>query len=424
MMADAPNHDNKTAPTAQNRQSDRLRGECIALVGRFGGMTKRDAKRLVRLHGGTVIEKRRLDASVTLVVVGDAGEPLEKHLVQDDLFDNPTRDRVSCGSLPIIGESALWQRIGLVDEEKEARRLYTPAMLAGLVGVPVSAVRRWHRRGILHAVRQVRRLAYFDYTEVTVALRLAKLFAAGCSLYVIERKLDELARRMPDVERPLATLPLVVEGQRLLVRRGDELTEPGGQLLLDFAAAEAGDGAAGTDVDAPHAISIEEARSRVLTVPSNGEFQPTGERLLATAAEMEQDGELAAAAEMYRAALAASGPSAEVNFLLADALYRLGDLPAARERYYAAIELDETYVEARANLGCVLAESGEPELAVAAFEGTLAIEPAFPDVHYHLARTLDAIGRPDEAETHWRAFVQFSPAGPWAEEAAERLGEP
>ena len=89
------------------------------------------------------------------------------------------------------------------------------------------------------------------------------------------------------------------------------------------------------------------------------------------AGQFEDEGRLDAAAETYRAAMAAGGPTAEINFLLAELLYQMQDLCAARERYYMAIELDEDYVEARANLGCVLAELGEPELAVAAFRQRL-----------------------------------------------------
>ena len=111
------------------------------------------------------------------------------------------------------------------------------------------------------------------------------------------------------------------------------------------------------------------------------------------AAELEEDGQLAAAAEMYRAAMAAAGPKAEICFQVAELLYRQGDLGGARERYYMAIELDEDYVEARANLGCVLAETGQRELAVAAFEGALRYHPDYADVHYHLARTLDEMQR-------------------------------
>jgi tetratricopeptide (TPR) repeat protein len=124
---------------------------------------------------------------------------------------------------------------------------------------------------------------------------------------------------------------------------------------------------------------------------------------------------------MYRAVLAATGPGAEVNFLLADVLYAMGDVTAARERYYAAVEIEEDFVEPRANLGCVLAELGELELAVATFRGALDCFADYADVHLHLARTLDTLGRRDEALPHWRAFLRLSPDSLWSDEAAERL---
>src|SRR5262249_19170235 len=125
---------------------------------------------------------------------------------------------------------------------------------------------------------------------------------------------------------------------------------------------------------------------------------------------------------MYRAALAAGGPDAELCFALAELLYRQGELAASAERYYAALELDENYVEARANLGCVLAELGRHELAVAALEGAIAQHDDYPDVRYHLARLLDELGRDSEAAIHWQAFLEMSAENPWADEARTRLG--
>ena len=40
----------------------------------------------------------------------------------------------------------IWQRLGLVEAEQDIHRLYTPAMLADLLGVPVAVIRRWRRR--------------------------------------------------------------------------------------------------------------------------------------------------------------------------------------------------------------------------------------------------------------------------------------
>ena len=82
------------------------------------------------------------------------------------------------------------------------------------------------------------------------------------------------------------------------------------------------------------------------------------EDLVNLACSYEDDGKLNESIEVYRAALFAHGPKAEINFQLAELLYRDGQLEAARERYYSTIELDEEFVEARANLGCVFDRVG------------------------------------------------------------------
>jgi tetratricopeptide (TPR) repeat protein len=298
------------------------------------------------------------------------------------------------------------------------RRLYTPAMLAELLSLPVGAVRRWHRQGVLQAVQCVHRLPYFDFQEVTVARRLAELTRAGCSLRAIDRRLAELARLLPDVERPLVDPAVVVEGRRLYLRRGDDLAEPGGQLLLDFDHPPAGD-----DADAPPTVLSIARQSERLSASDGDAANSTIDQLYQSALDCEDDGDLAGAAEAYRTILMAAGPRAEIHLALADVLYRAGDLPAARERYYATLELDEDYVEARASLGCVLAESGELELAAATFEGALACHPDFADVHYHLGNTLDRMGQAREAQRHWRLFLALAPESPWASAARERVGE-
>jgi tetratricopeptide (TPR) repeat protein len=330
---------------------------------------------------------------------------------------------VDDGRIEVITETQLWQRLGLFDAEPHVRRLYTPAMLAELLSVPVAIVRRWHRRGLIVPTREVRRLAYFDFQEVATARRLAELLAAGMSPQLIEKRLAELARYLPSVRRPLAQLSVIVEGKRLLLRQGDGLVAPGGQLWFDFPPAEgqlhrrdaADSSDAGVDEPCQAAATLPLPPARTAVTAS------TIAAVVAKASDLEDEGDLEASADMYRTALAAGGPNAEICFALAELLYRLGDVTAARERYFMAIELDEEYVEARANLGCVLAELGQRELAVAAFEGALAFHGEYPDVHYHLARTLDDLGRRDEAEHHWRAFVSLAPESPWASIARRRL---
>lgn len=388
-----------------------LEGRHVWFAGRLGGLSRREALHLVRQHGGVPHDMFDVD-QVDLVVIGADELPLSD---SDEVLPESAREAAALGNLEVLSETSLWQRLGLVENEQNVRRLYTPAMLAQLLHVSLTTIRRWHRRGLIVPVREVHRLPYFDFQEVATARRLAQLVAAGASPAAIEKKLAELARYVPDVERPLAQLSVIVEGRQLLLRQGEGLVEPGGQRRFDFDALEA-------PVDANEAASNELAESTVLAFPQPQDrpLEPTD--LLNLAAQAEDDEQWDVAVDFYRAALAAGGPKAEVCFQLAEVLYRTGDLAGARERYYIAIELDEDYVEARANLGCLLIELGQPELAVAAFTGALRHHGEYPDAHYHLARTLDELGRLQEAEEHWRSFLRLAPGSPWADDARRRLG--
>lgn len=393
-----------------------LEGHRVAVVGKLASMSKREAERLIRQNGGTVFEA--LTDSVTLVVIGEDGLPVDLADRLGDEFDDSVRAAAQRGSLEVIAESELWRRLGLLDDDQDnVQRLYTPAMLADLIGVPLSVVRRWHRRGLIVPARVVRRLPYFDFQEIATARRLAEMLSAGASPQAIEKKLATLARYCPNVERPIAQLSVIVEGKDLLLRQDGGLIEPGGQLRIDFAAAESpGGDESSADSEGGEAIELEPRRD---VSPA----EATPDEMLQLAGRLEDEGHFGEAVEMYRAALVASGPKADVCFLLAELLYRMGQSAAARERYYMAIELDEEFVEARANLGCVLAEGGESELAVAAFEGALRFHSDYPDAHYHLARLLDELGREADARQHWQDFLTLAPDSPWADEAGRRLAD-
>ena len=386
-----------------------LAGRRVAFLGKLGGVTKREAQHMVREHGGTPVDKVSCDAD--LIVIGADELPLSE---ADEMLDEVTRQAAADGRLEIIGETQLWQRLGLMDSEQNVRRLYTPAMLADLLNVSVATIRGWRRRGLIVPAREVRRLPYFDFQEVATARRLAQLLAAGVTPAAIEKKLAELSRFVPEVERPLAQLSIIVEGRQLLLRQGEGLIEPGGQMRFDFEALEEQVEPSHSEPEGVATLSFEKYLAEQTAVP-------TGDEILSMAVQLEEEGRLEDAAEMYRVAMSANGPTAEACFQLAELLYRLGDLAGARERYYMSIELDENYVEARANLGCVLAELGQRELAVSAFQGALKYHDGFPDVHFHLARILDELGQRDEAETHWREFLDLAPDSPWADEAVSRL---
>ncbi len=196
-----------------------------------------------------------------------------------------------------------------------------------------------------------------------------------------------------------------------MLRLGQSLLEASGQLRFTFDDAT-------PEVDSEvQTISIATRQNRSSKPSENG--SPTSlQEMIEQALLAEDDEQFDVAIDWYRSALAAFGPNANVNFQLAELLYRVGDTTAARERYYMALELDAGLIEARANLGCVLVETGQLELAVAAFEGTLKQYEDYADVHFHLARTLDDLGHGLRAQEHWRRFVELAPASPWLKRLA------
>ena len=379
-------------------------------------MNQREAANVLRSYEAIVVDA--VTEPIDWVVIGAEEPPIP----QDQILGDRLRAAAAAGQVEILHETELWQRLELVDVEQSIRRYHTPAMLAHLLGVSVRVIRRWHRRGLITPVRTLHNLPYFDFQEVATARRLAQWIAAGASAQAIEQRLVELLEVLPDIQRPLDQLSILVEGKQVLLRQGEGLLEPGGQLRFDFDALEneSNEDALKSSEHESHAVlSIWDQASD--SKPNVQVMAVESDELLTAAYESEDNGDLETAIDCYHAILARDEPRAEIHFQLGELLYRIDEVIAARERYYSAIELDPDYVEARASLGCVLVETGQIDLAIAAFRGALVLYEDYADVHYNLARVLDDTGREIESKHHWQRFLQLSPESPWAEEAIARL---
>jgi len=393
----------------------------VGFVGKLGGVNRKEARSVVRRLQGTMVDP--IDHSVDLIVVGADVFPSAD---PERLLDDSILQAVAEQKIEVINETQFWQIAGVVEQESEVGKLYTPAMLAELLQVPMTTIRRWHRRGLITPTRQVKKLPYFDFEEITSARRIAALIASGMNSTQIEKQLSQLAELYPDLQRPLSQLSIIVEGRKILLRQGEGLVEPSGQKRLDFDTVDATDR---SDDETPATISFASVTGNGLQGVAEAESgfsvgasgQRTKTDFLQLAIELEDEGEFRSAIDVYRSLSLALGPSADVSFRMAELLYQVNDLAAARERYSMAVEFDEAFVEARANLGCVLVELGQTELALATFEGALEHHPDYPDVHFHLARLLDEIGSDQKAWQHWARFLELTPSGPWADEARLRI---
>lgn len=408
---DPPSDPGEGSELMDASQQGTAAGKRVALVGRFGGMNQREAANVLRSYAGTVVDVEA--DTIDWVVVGAEEPPI----AEDHLLSTAIRDAAAAGRLEILHETELWQRLGLVDVEQSIRRYHTPAMLAHLLGVSVRVIRRWHRRGLITPVRTLHNLPYFDFQEVATARRLAQWITSGASPKAIEQRLVELLEVLPDIQRPLDQLSILVEGKQVLLRQGEGLVEPGGQLRFDFDAMdEPSDQPTG---ESPPVLSIWDDGDD--SFPFGESRREPDDELMVAAYDAEDVGDLDTAVDFCHAILARDGPRADIDFQLGELLYRMGHVVAARERYYGAIELDPDFVEARASLGCVLAETGQAELAIAAFRGALSLYEDYADVHYNLARVLEETGRDIEARHHWSKFLKLAPDSPWAAEAVERI---
>ena len=390
-----------------------LENKRVGLLGKLGAMTRKEACQWLKQHRATVAEK--LAGELDLVVIG--ADELPDDDIQAMLHPS-LRERIRLGTTILIHEHDLWTSLGLLDDPSQ-KQLYTPAMVASLIKTRVSAVRRWHRIGLLPSIKVAHKLPYFDFEQVQCAKQIASWANQGAKVTDLKKQLDDFGPRIAN--RSLIDLDIRVDGRRILLYEDGQWIGSHGQLHFDF--------------DEPADHSDPSSSPNILVMNSNATTETlvgprqtsdlgpwTREAMLVAAEELEDAGRIDEAIEWHRVILAKYGSNAEIVFGLGELLLRVGQVQAARERFYNAIEIDEDFVEARASLGCVLAETGQIDLAIAAFEGALAKDDHYPDVHYHLARSLDEIGRSDDATKHWLRFLQLAPQSPWADEALERLG--
>lgn len=435
-----------------------LEGECVAFTGTLASMPHRDAAALVDKFGGRAVHS--VSRAVTMLVVGEEGWPLEEDGEPSKKLQQATRLVASESSLRIVQESDWLHLIGLNERRDEIQRSYTPAMLDRLLNVPVAIIRRWARIGLIHAVRRVGRLPYFDYREVASVQRLANLLEEGIRADVLEKSLTELSRTLAGTDRSLAQLTLLAQDDKVVLRDAHGVLNPRtGQRLLDFetnpelrvvaadeaeparieATAKDDGGADSPEEDLPVSISFAEAKLRL---DDRSMDQWHADEWFNEGCRLAEENAFQAAVNAFRNCLSllasdqvlrhqppSAGPDSEeifpdpadVHFHLADALYRDGQTEAAIERYYCAIEFAPDFIEAWTQLGCLQTEQSNWVAAEEALLTAISIHDANPDALLHFAQLLDQVNRGNEALEYWQKYLQYDSRGPWADHARKRL---
>ena len=425
-----------------------LAGDSVALTGTLASMTHREAGELVEQHGGRFVQS--VSRVVSMLVVGEEGWPLEEDGQASCKLIQATALIADGAELRVVSESEWLHLIGLNEQRDEIQRAYTPAMLSRLLELPVNLIRRWSRIGLIHPVRRVCRLPYFDFREVASAQRLARLLDEGVTAEVLESSLSQLSESLSGTDRSLAQLNLLVQDDKVVVRDQHGVLNPRTrQRLLDFGSqlslslADLDSDASSDDAHedpGPATISFVEAGLRLADRDMK---EWTADEWFHEGCRLAEESEFESAVNAFRnslSLLAMEWPTsslndmmatddalpdpADLNFHLADVLYRLGRVEAAIERYHCAIEFAPDFIEAWTQLGCLKFEAGQQDAAEEAFLTAIAIHDANPDALLHYAQLLDATNRPEEALAYWREYLRHDSRGPWADHARERLRNP
>jgi tetratricopeptide (TPR) repeat protein len=370
-----------------------LAGKQVVFAGRLAALKRSEAEALVAARGASC--GRGVTSSTDVVVLGQDGLPLTRSGQLSRKLRRARRLQGRTGAPLILTEDEFFERLGLPQQAREVRRLYSPAQLGRALGITRSQLRGWQQAGLIVPARTLQGVAFFEFRQVAAMRTLVSLARSGVTIARMRRNLELLRRCLPHIDNPLDQLTMLERDGKMLFRLEDGLlAEPSGQLALEYP-----DDEPATLRPAP----------------------PTPDECWQAGLAHEEAGRLDDAAASYRQALRLGGPDAQLCFNLGNVLAKQEQPARAVERFYQALELEPAFAEAWNNLGNALVELRAHDEAVSAYREALALDAHYGDAHYNLADLLEELGRHDSARAHWQAFLGLETRGAWADHARRRL---
>jgi predicted TPR repeat methyltransferase len=124
---------------------------------------------------------------------------------------------------------------------------------------------------------------------------------------------------------------------------------------------------------------------------------------------LQQNGQWAAADEIYRTVLEAAADHADALHFSGVLAHQQADSEQAVALIERSVELEPDRADWHSNLGIVRQERVELDAAVAAYRRAIALEPRHANAHNNLGVVLRAKGEPAEAEAAYREAIRIDP---------------
>ena len=287
---------------------------------------------------------------------------------------------------------------------------YTLGDVARICKVSESRLRYWERTALLEASGQIDTKPAYAFRDLVVVKSVLDLLDRGVPLRRIRRSVEDVRERMPDVDQPLGALRMWAEGSpRVVVRHGGKWVETDGQLLLDFAFADAAEG------------EIQAIEPRVAAAWDEHAVRTAEEQFERGCALDSDRSTYAEAIEAYERAIEAIPDFADAYCNLGSVYFNQGRRSPARACFERACEIDPNHLEANLNLATLEEEIGRDGVALRYYRVAIVADPLYADTHVSIALLYEKLGVNSKANEHWRRYLQLDPAGLWAEIARKRI---
>lgn len=316
----------------------------------------------------------------------------------------PESERPPWGSIEAELDDA-WRQVH-VPVNEPAADVYSAAEVTRLTGLSSARLRRLDREGVVAPSSEAGGRRAYTFRDLVLLRTVQALLARRVKIGVVVAAVNALRAKLPSTIKTLAEVRILSDGDRVVVRSGDEVFEPlTGQLLLDFEVRELRD-----DV------------VRVLRPQLETERKKLAMDLYAAGCDLDEDpSTVDEAVNLYELALRADPTLALAYTNLGNIRYRQGSEEAAVDLYHRALDLDPAQPEALYNLGFCLLHRGQAAASIAFFEGATASNPRFADAHLYLAMAHELIGDRRGARPSWRHYLDLEPVGEWADYARQHL---
>jgi tetratricopeptide (TPR) repeat protein len=328
----------------------------VAFTGRLASMKRTEAFARVREHGGT--PREGVTKQTGVLVVGELGWPL-----LDDGQPSNSLAQAKSYRVPVISERQFLEWLGQSAPDEEART-YSADQLAALSKLPRDVVDQLAMFGLIEG-----RGGAFGFRDLAAARQIASLFAAGTALSAITKSLSEIRKWLPDAR--LSNLRLFPESSDcILVEQMKGRTDNTGQFVLDVHPPQ-------RDADAV----FEDAQAA------------------------EENGDAAAAEQLYRRAMKMDPCDPAAPFNLGNVLRAGGRSVEAETAYRAAVKADPGFAQAWYNLADLLDDQRRTAEAVKCLIHALEAAPDYADAMYNMALLLQRLERYADAAAAWRRYL-------------------